>query len=63
MACSDTGTITFSSLVLNIKAETVYSYFMATRETVKLLSRGSGEDLGNQLPRDNGLTVPQVALK
>ena len=51
---------------------------MATLGTVKLLSRGSGEDLGNlpeaegrwarflrssPLRRDNGLTVPQVALK
>ena len=33
--------------------EPVYSYFKATRGTVKLLSRGSGEDLGN-LPEAKG---------
>ena len=52
---------------------------MAIRGTVKLLLQGSGEDLESLLPkaegqgqqyprsspltRDNGLTVPQVAMK
>ena len=40
----------------------VYSYFMATRGTVKLLSRGSGEDLGNccQRPKAEGNSFPDL---
>ena len=50
----------------------VYSYFMITRETVKLLSRVSGEDLrklratvSQIFSSTQGLwmTVPQVAMK
>ena len=35
----------------------VYSYFMATRGTVKLLSRGSGEDLGKLLTEADWTTT------
>ena len=40
----------------------IYSYFMATRETVKLLSRGCGENLGNcfQRPKDEGNSFPDL---
>ena len=50
----------------------VYSYFMTTRESVKLLSRVSGEDLrklratvSQIFSSTKGLwmTVPQVAMK
>ena len=40
----------------------LYSYFMAKRITVKLLSRGSGEDLGNccQRPKTEGKSFPDL---
>ena len=50
----------------------VYSYFMTTRETVKLLSRVSGEDLRKlwatvskifSSTKGSWLTAPQVAMK
>ena len=50
----------------------VYSYFMITRETVKLLSRVSGEDLRKlwatvsqifSSSKGSWPTVPQVAMK
>ena len=33
--------------------KSIYSYVMATRGTVKLLSRGNGYDLGYCYPRQN----------
>ena len=37
----------YESIVRTLKTMlSLYSYFMATRGKVKLLSRGSGEDLG-----------------
>ena len=40
----------------------IYSYFVATRGTVKLLSRGSAEDMGNccQRPKAEGNSFPDL---
>ena len=48
--------------IRKIYSATVYSYFMATRGPVKLLSRGSGEDLGNccQRPKAEGNSFPDL---
>ena len=45
-----------------LRPMTLYSYFMATRGTVKLLSRGSGEDLGNccQRPKAEVNSFPDL---
>ena len=47
--------------ILGMRA-TEYSYFMDTRGTVKLLSRGSVEDLGNccQRPKAEGISFPDL---
>ena len=55
------GTLVTFKLCYSIlfESETVYSYFMATRGTVKLLSRGSREDLGNCCQRQKA-TVSHI---
>ena len=43
----------------NLAQQIIYSYFMATRGTVKLWSRGSGEDLGNCCQRPKAISITE----